>query len=203
MHEFRTALRKRPRNRPSDSYPRTRRRVLQILLDQPMPVAVEELAADLAGRSGAGPVRTLSHREAHIELRHVHLPTLADAGFVTWDEDDATVTAAAHPARYDGAFERVDGRENDEEADGVVDAPNGRRRTVLTILESRNGPQERDDLAREVAVREAGGEPSSEAVEEVLATLHHVHLPKLEHARLVDYDADEGVVSSTDRRERQ
>lgn len=203
MHEYRTTLRKGPRNRLSDSHTRVRRRVLEILNDLTTPVAEEELAAELAGRSGGGPVRTLSGRAARIELRHVHLPTLADAGFVTWDENDATVTAAAHPARYDGTFERVDGGENDEGTDGIVDAPNGRRRAVLGILESRYGPQGRDDLAREVAVREAGEEPSTEAVEEVLVTLHHVHLPKLEHAGLVDYDADEGMVSSTDRRERQ
>lgn len=202
MNQFRTALRKGSRNPLSGNLTRVRRRVLEIVHDR-RPVSEEELAAELAGRSGSGTGRTRSRREARIELRHVHLPTLADAGFVTWDETDATVTAAVHPARYDCPSGRVDEREVGAGADGVVDDSNRRRRTVLSILESGNGPHERAELAREVADREAGGEASTEAVEEVLVALHHVHLPKLEDAGLVDYDADEGVVSATDRRVRQ
>lgn len=179
-------------------------RVLEILHDRTMPVTEEELAARVARSSGAGTAPTTSREEAHVRLRHVDLPKLADAGLVAWDEDDGTVTAAAYPPPYDGtglhdsAFGRVDEREDDEGTAVAVNVPEGRRGAVLTILESRNAPQRRDDLAREVAAREADGEPSTEVVEEVQVTLHHVHLPKLDDAGLIDYDADEGMVSATD-----
>lgn len=203
MNEFRTTAQKESRTELSDSPTRVRRRALSILHGRATPTTERELASELAGPPGAGPDRMRSRREAHIQLRHVHLPKLADAGFVTWDEDDATVTVADHPAVYDRTFVPVDERDDDDGTDVVEDAPNGRRRTVLTVLESRDGPQERADVAREVAGREAEGEPSFEAVEEILVSLHHVHLPKLAHAGLVEYDPDEGTVSTTANRGRQ
>lgn len=38
----------------------------------------------------------------------------------------------------------------------------------------------------------------SEAVQQVLLTLHHTHLPKLEAAGLIDQDSDRGTVTITD-----
>lgn len=162
-------------------------------------MAERELAAELAWSRRAGPARALSREETHVELRHVHLPKLADADLVTWDVDEATVVETATPATDERTFDRGVS-EGDEWDDVLAHDPDGRRRSVLTILESRGGSLGRADLAHEVAAREADGEPSTETVEEVLVTLHHVHLPKLEAAGLVEYDAAEGTASSTDHR---
>lgn len=87
-----------------------------------------------------------------------------------------------------------------EVADCLADE---RRRTVLVVLEER-GSISRRGLASAVAEREVPGEPKPDAVEEVLIALHHVHLPRLAAAGLLEYDSetervisgDEGAVDS-------
>lgn len=147
-------------------------------------------------------MREDARREARIYLRHVDLPKLADADLITWDEPDGTVTSVVRPPLYVSRFERTTETTDDQGEDFVEDASVERRRAVVTALESLDGPRERADLAREVAAREADGEPATGAVEEVAVALHHVHLPKLERAGLLEYDADEGTVSRPDSRRR-
>lgn len=76
-----------------------------------------------------------------------------------------------------------------------------RRRTVLAVLTDRRSPMAVETLARAVAEREHDDismAPSESAVEDVHVTLHHVHLPKLDESRLVDYDRNERTVAPTD-----
>lgn len=64
-----------------------------------------------------------------------------------------------------------------------------RRRLVLDVLEQGSTPVELQELAVEVAAREAAsGQPDAETVERVSVSLHHVHLPKLAEHGVVDYD---------------
>jgi hypothetical protein len=167
---------------------------MEVLLDRPTPVTERELARELVG--GPGSVHEDALEEARIYLRHVDLPKLADADLITWDEPAGSVTPVAQPpindARYERATETADVRGEDASIE--------RRRAALSVLESRDGPQERADLACGVAAREADGEPTTGAVEEVEVALHHVHLPKLDRAGLLEYDADEGIVSRIDYR---
>ena len=77
----------------------------------------------------------------------------------------------------------------------------GRRRTILTVLTERRSSMEVERLAHAVAAREdatGSGTPSESTVERVHLTLHHVHLPKLDEAALVDYDREAGSVVATD-----
>lgn len=196
MNESGNALRKEPTNQPFASLSHGRRRhTMAVLLARSTPVTERELASELAESTPAGSGRAVSRGEARINLRHVDLPKLADAGLLSWNEADGTVTSCDHLALDDTTLERVI-----ETEAGRVDGPatnvlNQRRRTVLAVLESRNGSRDRAELAGEVAAREAEGEPSTEAVEEVAVRLHHVDLPKLDEAGLVEYDADDGTVS--------
>lgn len=76
-----------------------------------------------------------------------------------------------------------------------------RRRAALTVLTERRSPMAVETLARAVAESEYGdvsAAPSESAVEDVLVSLHHVHLPKLDERRLVAYDRDEKTVATTD-----
>lgn len=203
MTESRSARWKEARTSLLHSLTPVRQRILAVLLDRSTPTTEEELAAELAGSGREEPVEDPSREEIRIRLRHADLPKLADAGLVTWDESDAVVTAVDHPALDENRAERAIEAETDRWDGVVADAPHERRGTVLTLVETRNGPRERGDLAREVAASEADGEPSAEAVDEVGVTLHHVHLPKLERAGLVEYDADDGRVSRPARRVRQ
>jgi DNA-binding transcriptional ArsR family regulator len=74
-----------------------------------------------------------------------------------------------------------------------------RRRRALSVLLGRPGPVALDDLAEEVAAREAGDPPADTGSEEefrVRTALHHVHLPKLDDAGLVEYCTERNVVET-------
>ncbi|MWV65470.1 hypothetical protein GRS48_11675 [Halorubrum sp. JWXQ-INN 858] len=79
---------------------------------------------------------------------------------------------------------------------------NTRRRFVLRRLQGVPEGIELKELANELAARENGVEPdalSSQQRKRTYVSLYQTHIPKLAEAGVVDYDADTGVVSSTDR----
>jgi hypothetical protein len=66
-----------------------------------------------------------------------------------------------------------------------------RRRLTLDVVADRTAPVGLDDVARAVARRETDADvPDAAAVERVAVSLHHVHLPKLSDAGVVQYDPD-------------
>lgn len=74
-----------------------------------------------------------------------------------------------------------------------------RRRHVVVALSERNPPIALRELAAAVASREAetdSNEVSAEVTDEITVALHHVHLPKLDDADIVDYDAERNAVAS-------
>ncbi len=75
-----------------------------------------------------------------------------------------------------------------------------RRRTVLKVLAGNQTGTDVESLATRVAAREsdaAEATPSESTVRDVHVTLHHVHLPKLDDAGLVDHDRGAGTVRPT------
>lgn len=74
-----------------------RRNVIAILHDSG-PITRTELAARLADAmddaAGAEAARGASPRQLRISLHHNHLPRLADAGVVEYDDDGVTATSA-------------------------------------------------------------------------------------------------------------
>lgn len=79
---------------------------------------------------------------------------------------------------------------SEAELTSVVDP---RRRAVLAALQGEQSVVDRRDLAERVAAVEndvAPAEVREEAVDDVLFTLHHVHLPKLDDAGYLTYDTE-------------
>lgn len=58
------------------------------------------------------------------------------------------------------------------------------RRAVVEVVTEREPPIDLTDLARTIAERDA-----DRTGREIAISLHHVHLPKLNHATVIDYDA--------------
>lgn len=80
-----------------------------------------------------------------------------------------------------------------------------RRRIVLATLAGRAQQVSLADLAATVVEHERHARPTAaadEALTRVESSLHHVHLPKLAAAGVVDYDADRRLVEPTAQFER-
>jgi hypothetical protein len=88
----------------------------------------------------------------------------------------------------------------------VFDAvKNLRRRYVLYYLQRYGGPVELGELAEQVAAWENDAtipEVSPSQRKSVYSALHQTHLPKLESAGVLRYDADRSLVRPTDRASR-
>lgn len=78
---------------------------------------------------------------------------------------------------------------------------NDQRRYYLSeILSEQDPPIDLSRLAAAVASRETGtdsGERPAETTDEIAIGLHHLHLPKLADADVIDYDAETNTVTST------
>jgi hypothetical protein len=77
---------------------------------------------------------------------------------------------------------------------------NERRRYVLQYLRMNGGPVELGDLASDVAAKEYGcsaEEVTSAQRKRVYTTLQQTHLPRMDEAGIVEYDADDGVITTT------
>jgi len=75
-----------------------------------------------------------------------------------------------------------------------------RRRIILSTLIERDGPVALSDLVAQVRRRETEFDPGRGTTDErrrIAIDLHHVQLPALLGARLVDYDSDAETVSVT------
>lgn len=70
-----------------------------------------------------------------------------------------------------------------------------RRRYVLYhLVNAGDDVVDYEDLAEQVAVWEAEGDPSEDHVDRVAANLYHIHLPKLTDANVIDFDQRSGDV---------
>lgn len=168
-----------------------RRDVLARLLDGDGARRERHLAAGLAAEGTDDSLEALAEaavdRELRI-LRQIHLPVLEAVDLIERDRGAGTVAATAHPLYDDPRFRRF--LSADADLDGLVDAlADDYRRRVLAVLDDRDDPVSRADLAVDAAAA------LSVTAEQLRVALHHVHLPKLEAQGLLEYDTDDGVVA--------
>lgn len=72
-----------------------------------------------------------------------------------------------------------------------------RRRLALVVLVERTAPVELDELAADVAAREAESiATDDETIEHVAIELHHAHLPKLASAGVLEYSPETNLIES-------
>lgn len=146
--------------------------------------------------------KTVEAFRPQYEMVVEHLP---EQGWVVSDgevaESPAVQRSSASP---DGVAERLpDGSEMTPipfSLDSVLSLLSaGRRRTILYHLRDRDadGPVSLDELVRGVQAREraASNRPSSASTDEIRLALAHTHLPRLDEAGIVAYDADERVLT--------
>lgn len=164
-----------------------RRAILACLLDDAplrVPTLAERLAADDAAASAPDPEAV---DRVAANLHHVHLPALEAVGLIDRDRAAGTVAPSDHLLYDDPDFRGF--LAADDGLDDLVEClADDCRRAVLKVLDEREEPITRDDLAR------AAAPPLSARAEELRVDLHHVHLPKLDAMGLLEYDASTAIV---------
>jgi hypothetical protein len=173
---------------------RRRRWALDLVRNRNGAVPTDELATHLAATETGKRLFEVSEEEFRRELvglRHTHLPALSDADLVDWDEESGAVASSDHPVHDDPKFDRILDVEADD-WDGVLESlADERRRIALSVLSAADGTVDRERLAASVAARAecvSETEVPPRDAKDVLLSLHHVHLPKLDEAGLVEYD---------------
>ena len=156
--------------------------------------SLDELTVAVLDRSPDGTDSGRSPREVRTSLVHNHLPRLEDCGVVEWDPDvgaeldDSFPLEAAHLSSLLEFFDTTDGAEIFEAVVHPV------RLQLCSILADAGRPSSLDRLAGELAGTAVVDDADRAAIE-----LHHIHLPALEAAGVLEYDADSRLVRRTDR----
>lgn len=173
-----------------------RRCVLRLLADSESAVTEQQLAIHLAStnrrQSATGDTPT-TVESVRTELRHIHLPKLAAVGMVNWDAAAGTVEPVSHSALDDPRFGLLLAADTEGLDAALAHVADNRRRIVLTILRDAETSMTRHDLAREfVRAGETAVEPAQDTVDDEVSALHHLHLPALDDAGFIEYDAGSG-----------
>ena len=169
------------------------RKAVQILRAHNDAITVTELAERLVTSESTSTDESAVD-SVRIRLHHVDLPKLAETGHLDWDKSAREVSPTDHPV-YDGSSADEDGSVASSRASTIPALADDRRREILALIESECGPVTPETLARNVAARDADGEPSQSRIENVLVQLHHCHLPKLADAGLIEYDRGDGRIT--------
>lgn len=177
----------------------TRRAALAELVDSGATATVGELTETLAERQPgpnqgtAGSGVATARADLQTALYHVHLPTLAAAGGITFDPETGLV-AAASDTPFDREWAaRLVADHPDVTYDATLAALASERRQVVLHELLADGPASDHDLATVVAAHERGATPTavSPSVTEVVElSLTHTHLPTLVEAGFVTREPD-------------
>lgn len=169
-----------------------RRRLAVVALhDRSGPVPVEDLAEAVAGREAdRDPVPEDRHRRVELSLRHADLPKLAWMGLVRREREGVALTSTQATSQAVELALATAGRDRST-FDGLFEAlAHRQRRTAVDVLRSAGEPLRLDDLADRVAT----ASPAA-STDRLVASLDHLHLPKLDDARIVTYDRDDRRVA--------
>lgn len=175
---------------------RRRRTIVDILLRR-SPLGVDELARYVVAAETDKPRDEVTPDAAEnvlLSLRHIHLPKLEAVDLVT--RTDGYVVTARPPALGDAELEQIVRTAADDWDEVLACLADRCRRVALSTLHDRDSPMSRRELAGMVASRLAT-RPNRETrtdEEEVLLQLHHLHLPMLDSAGLIDYDRSSTMV---------
>ncbi len=132
-----------------------------------------------------------SHDTA-IHFHHVHLPCLREASLIR-DRGDR-IGRTGHPIWNSAAFHELLGRSETSHPDAFGAFTHPLCRATSYVLTQRSSRMTRAELARELpeVLPEHADDPF------LAVRLHHVHLPMLDAAGVIDYDANEALVSYND-----
>lgn len=172
------------------------RQILSILLKQSRPLTDRDLAVQLAGREAEKPRSNLSEEEIQdllVDLHHRYLPELRAIEWIDRRPEGIVLTEQFPLEDMEAAlpsFQEADLRW--EMLAPLLARP--RRQQIVSLLVSRNHPLALEELAVELA--EHGQTFWSTTADSALSgVLHHVDLPRLDEAGLIEYDPDAKTIT--------
>ena len=189
---------------------RRRRQILAIVMGRGGSIAETTLATQLTAENVILPKENVPPDEIPdehappdektsvlVDLRHVHLPLLDDAGLIQWNTENRIVSVTDHLLHNSTVKSIVEMA--DESANAVLSAlSHQRRRFALSVVQKRHTPIDSHSLARAIANLESAEEDfSDEQRREIHASLHHVHLPLLDETGFIDFDHEADTIAHT------
>ena len=169
-----------------------RRRILLSVLRNTVGSTTElDLAVEVAAREGDGRPDASEVDRVRTTLVHSHLPKLERAGLIRRGPDGRVALTADSPVRTP-RFQMLLRTAGSWDADVEV-LSDRRRREILSVLSESRGQLDIDELADRLAAADrasTGGADESD----VRVSLHHVHLPKLASAGIVEYDPERRTI---------
>lgn len=178
---------------------RDRRAVLGKLYEhEPEPLTVRDLAVALSEPGSR--TKNDATQQAIVTLEHTHLPNLADAELIEWQEACNVVHSVEHEVIrtmdiYDALFDSQSAET--ESLDALFRSlADTRCRITLAILQQETRPVELDTLAQKIRVVEQATDERNKSTskKQLMTILHHAHLPRLDDVGLISYDSEEHVV---------
>lgn len=172
------------------------RRIIAILRERSGPISQRSLASQLAVREAdesLSPVAEVDHQRILIDLSHRCLPELEAAEWIERQSVGISITEQV-PEGMDVWLSEVDNPAIPWEALAVLLA-HPRRQHIISIIAERTLPLplgELETTLRASTQSQTTDEDGDEST--LLATLHHVDLPRLEDVGLIEYDSDEKTV---------
>lgn len=167
------------------------------------PIEVRDLAARVVARVEGRPIDDVTDEERQrtsAALHHSHLPRLAEAGFVEMErEQDANYVRPDEDVDA-ATLESIEELADHESGETVLEVlADPERRRVAASLARADEPVSVTGLAESMAAD--GGDAlvgGGTSVESIRVSLHHIHLPRLEDAGLVEYDSADARVTTVD-----
>lgn len=166
-----------------------RRHVLVVLSERTTSLELGELAAEIAAReAGVDAPPAAAPTDLTIDLHHVHLPKLAEAGVLDYDLESREVEPIA------GACSADETDPTERSAAGADPSPGiDLREHVTAYFDASTGETASlDDLARYAAMRLSG--TAEWSAERIRLRLHHAVLPRLADTGVLDYDSRTATV---------
>jgi DNA-binding transcriptional ArsR family regulator len=174
----------------------SRRRTVLEVLRRLTPTDPEELATQVIAAEDGKRLTGVSRSEvrtARLELRHRHLPKLADADLIEY-ADDGTVTLTSHSPFEVWEFLCTFESGSPDWNSLLAALETEDYRTVVSAIADAGLPTDRDALATKLSGGAEEGTADPESVEEVALRLHHAKLPKLDAVGVLSYDAETGTI---------
>ncbi|MFC4543950.1 ArsR family transcriptional regulator [Halosolutus amylolyticus] len=191
------STRESPTTVPAECYDALRNprrlRILEILGSHGARLGLAELTSELLARESRDLANGQARHDVRVSLVHNHLPRLAEYDVVDWDVDTGAELVDSfpiEPAELSTLLEHTDRGNGAAILETVVHPV---RLPLCSILADNDRPLSLDELAAELADQDVVADADRARIE-----LHHSHLPALEDASLLEYDADSRLVSETD-----